>query len=167
MSKLAVDHYARVYDEPYDIEVVPLRYFNVYGPRQSGGQYSGVVDVFLRQALAGEPLTVHGDGEQTRDFVHVLDVVRANLLAEQTDRTGEPINIATGKSISIRELAEFVRTVTDADVDIVHTDPRAGDVGRSRGEITRAREWLRFEPTVDLREGLAALAEWYHTGIAE
>ena len=154
IEKLSNDQYARVYAEQYGLETVALRYFNVYGPRQTG-QYSGVISVFLDQALGGDPITVEGDGEQTRDFVHVDDVVRANRLAATTDATGTAYNVGTGTSVTVRELAEAVRDVTGADVPITHTDPRPNDVERSRADVARARRELGFEPTVSLRDGLA------------
>jgi len=156
-EKLSADNYVRVYADRYGIETVALRYFNVYGPRQRGGQYSGVISAFTDQAKSGGPITVHGNGEQTRDFVYVDDVVRANLLAATTDATGKGYNVATGTSISIRELAETVRSLVDDDVDIVHTDPRPGDIERSEADVTKARERLGFEPTVSLRDGLSTL----------
>jgi len=159
VDKLAIDHYARTYDDLYDVDVVPLRYFNIYGPRQAGGDYSGVVKAFLDQARAGEPITVHGDGEQTRDFVHVSDVVQANLAAATTDETGRAFNVGTGQSTSIRRLAEAIRDAVGSDSEIVHTDPRAADVGHSRADVTRAREELGFEATVSLEDGLRTLVE--------
>ncbi|WP_313696277.1 NAD-dependent epimerase/dehydratase family protein [Halorarum halobium] len=159
LDKLALDHYARLYDELYDLETVALRYFNVYGPRQASGPYSGVISAFLDQARSGGPLTVEGDGEQTRDFVHVSDVVDANLAAAVTDRVGTAVNVGTGESVTIRELAELVRELTDPDVDIVHVDPRPGDLRRSRADVSRAEELLGYEPTTSLREGLADLVD--------
>jgi len=160
LEKLTVDHYARLYADLYDVDVVPLRYFNVYGPRQAAGDYSGVISVFLEQARDGGPLTVHGDGSQTRDFVHVSDVVRANLLAATTDRVGEAFNVGTGTATSIAELATTMRDLVDADAEIVHTDPREGDIDHSRADTARARERLGFEAEVGLREGLETLVEW-------
>ncbi len=158
LTKLTVDEYARLYHDLYGLETVALRYFNVYGPRQSG-EYAGVISVFRDQAAKGGPLTVHGDGSQTRDFVHVADVVRANCLAATTDATGQAYNVGTGTSISIRQLAERVREVTDGPVPIEHTEAREGDIDRSCADISRAREALGFEPAWDLRDGLAALLE--------
>ncbi|MFC7098968.1 NAD-dependent epimerase/dehydratase family protein [Halobaculum marinum] len=158
-DKLAIDHYARVYNELYGLETVALRYFNVYGPGQSAGEYAGVVSTFLEQARSGQPLTVEGDGTQTRDFVHVADVVRANLAAATTDHVGEAFNIGTGDSVTIRELAELIADVGGATAGIVHTDPRPGDVERSRADASKARRLLGFEPRVDLREGLSELAQ--------
>lgn len=157
LQKLTIDEYARLYDELYDLPTVPLRYFNAYGPRQTGGDYAGVIAVFLEQARAGEPLTVHGDGTQTRDFVHVSDIVQANLRAATTAETGRAFNVGTGESVTIRELAEIVRRVTGADVPIEHVDAREGDIDRSRADISRARDRLGYEPTRQLEAGLSDL----------
>ncbi|MFB6130765.1 MAG: NAD-dependent epimerase/dehydratase family protein [Salinigranum sp.] len=159
IQKLALDQYARQYHERYGLETVPLRYFNVYGPRQPATEYSGVIGIFVDRALSGDPLTVHGDGEQTRDFVHVSDVVRANLLAATTDRIGEAFNVGTGESVTIRALAETVVEATDSDSEIVHTGAREGDIRRSEADISRARRALGYEPTTSLSEGLATLVD--------
>ncbi|WP_255191015.1 NAD-dependent epimerase/dehydratase family protein [Natronobeatus ordinarius] len=157
VQKLALDRYARVYAALYDLPTVALRYFNVYGPRQRG-PYSGVISTFLEQAGAGQPITIEGDGEQTRDFVHVRDVVRANLLAATTEHVGEAYNVGTGDSTTIRELAETIRDATGADVPIVHREPREGDVRHSRADVSKARDRLGFEPTIDLESGIRDLA---------
>jgi UDP-glucose 4-epimerase len=159
LQKLTLDWYARLYHDLYGLEAVPLRYFNVYGSRQRGGDYSGVIGTFVRQAREGSPITVDGDGEQTRDFVHVSDVVRANLLAATTDAVGEPFNVGTGRSVTIRELAELVRSAVGADVDIVHSDSRPGDIRHSRADTTKARDGLGFEAEVALEDGLERLTE--------
>jgi UDP-glucose 4-epimerase len=159
VDKLAIDHYARVFAEQYDLPVVPLRYFNIYGQRTGPNPYSAVIDVFLEQARAGDPITVHGSGEQTRDFVHVDDVVQANLRAATTDEVGVAYNVGTGTSVSIARLAELVRDVTDSDSPITHEEERPGDISESEADVSRARERLGYEPTVDLRTGLARLAD--------
>jgi UDP-glucose 4-epimerase len=132
---------------------------NVYGPRQGASDYSGVIDAFFEQAEAGGPITVHGDGTQTRDFVQVQDVVDANLLAATTDHVGEAFNVGTGTETSIRELGETVREVTNLDIEITHTDPREGDIDRSCADVTEAREQLRFKSDIALQEGLKRLSE--------
>jgi UDP-glucose 4-epimerase len=157
LDKLASDHYARLYHDLYGLETVALRYFNVYGPGQSGGDYAGAIEVFLEQAKSGEPITVHGDGGQTRDFVHVDDVVRANRLAAETDHVGTAYNVGTGTSTSITRLAERVRDAVGSDSPIVHTEAREGDIRHSRADVSRARERLGYEPTVGLETGLETL----------
>jgi UDP-glucose 4-epimerase len=156
-EKLSADRYVRLYADLYDLETVSLRYFNVYGPGGLATDYSGVIDAFLTRARDGDDLPVHGDGTQTRDFVHVSDVVRANLLAAVTDRVGTAYNVGTGESVTINRLAELIVDVTGSDSEIVHTSPRAGDIDESEASIERAREALGYRPRVSLREGLETL----------
>lgn len=159
-EKRSNEQYARFYAETYGLPTVPLRYFNIYGPRGLDGEYAGVIGTFVRQAQAGDPLTVEGDGEQTRDFVYVGDVVRANLQAATTDAIGRPFNVGTGESVTINQLAEIVRDVVGADVPIEHVPPREDDIERSEADVTVASDRLGFEASVDLREGLTlTLAE--------
>jgi UDP-glucose 4-epimerase len=159
VSKLAAEEYAATYTERYGLPTVALRYFNVYGPGQPPGPYSGVITAFLDALHTGAPLRVHGDGSQTRDFVHVSDVVRANLAAATTDGVGTAYNVGTGQETSIRELAELLATVSERDIEIVHTEGRDEDVQRSCADISRSRATLGFEPRVSLEDGLAALVE--------
>ena len=158
IQKLAVDQYARRYADLYGLETVALRYFNAYGPRQQG-PYSGVISTFLEQARADEPITIEGDGEQTRDFVHVSDIVRANLRAATTDAVGEAYNIGTGTRTSIEELAETIREATDSSSPIVHRDPRPGDIRHSGADISKATRALGFEPRVSLESGIRSLVD--------
>ncbi|MFC6952966.1 NAD-dependent epimerase/dehydratase family protein [Halorubellus litoreus] len=159
VQKATVDEYARLYNELYGLETVALRYFNVYGPRQGdGGGYSGVISIFLEQARNGEDVTVEGDGSQTRDFVHVSDVVRANLAAATTDAVGEAFNVCTGTETSVLELAEHVVEHVDSNADIVNVEERAGDIARSYGDDTKARHQLEFETTVELEDGIRDLS---------
>ncbi|WP_324663382.1 NAD-dependent epimerase/dehydratase family protein [Haloarcula sediminis] len=154
LEKLTSDHYCRLYADLYDLPTVALRYFNIYGPRQSGGDYAGVIKAFTEQARDGGPLTVHGDGEQTRDFVNVADVVQANCLAATTDATGEAFNVGTGTRTSVRQLAELIRDEVAPTAEITHVDARDGDIRHSAADISKAREGLGFEPTISLADGL-------------
>lgn len=157
LDKLALDNYGRLYHDLYGLETVILRYFNVYGPRRTAGDYSGVISIFLYQATSGNPITVDGDGTQTRDFVHVSDVVQAKLLAAQSDHVGEAFNIGTGADTSIIELAEAIKDVTDSPSEIIHTYPRTGDIERSVSDITKAEDQLGYAPSVSLREDIESL----------
>ena len=157
IEKLTVDHYARIYASIYDQDVVALRYFNVYGRQGVAGDYASVIASFLDQIRDGDPITIHGDGTQIRDFVHVDDVVDANLLAAETAAVGEAYNIGTGSPTTINELAEICKQVTDSDVEILHDDTRQGDIEHSQADISKARSELGYEPTVSLNEGLARL----------
>lgn len=154
IEKLSADHYVQTYAVQYGLDAVALRYFNVYGPRQSGGQYSGVISAFIDQARSGGPITVEGDGEQTRDFIHVDDVVDANLRAATIDSAETAFNVGTGTSVTINELAETVRDIVDANVPITHVDPRPGDIRHSKADISRARRELDFDPSIQLADGL-------------
>lgn len=160
LEKLSADHYCRLYHDLYDTETVALRYFNVYGPRQRKGPYSGVITTFIAQARAGGPITVEGTGEQTRDFVHVRDVVRANLLAATTDHVGEAFNIGTGRSTSILQLAEHVRETVDPNIDIEYVDARPGDIQDSLADVSKATEKLGYEPRVELADGIESVYGW-------
>jgi UDP-glucose 4-epimerase len=157
LEKLSADQYVRLYADRYGLETVALRYFNVYGAGGIDTDYSGVIDAFLTRAREGRDLPVHGDGTQTRDFVHVSDVVRANLLAAITDETGGAYNVGTGRSVTINRLAETIVDVTESTSAIVHTDPREGDIDESEADIERARTDLGYRPQVSLREGLNRL----------
>lgn len=136
-----------------------LRYFNAYGPRQVANAYSGVVSIFLDQARNGEPITVEGDGTQIRDFVHVSDIVQANLLAASADVAGEAYNVGTGRSVSVLELAEAVQQVAQTESEIVHTDPRPSDISRSRADISKIEAELGYEAASELASGLGTLLE--------
>lgn len=159
LDKLASDHYARLYNDLYGLDTAALRYFNVYGPGQTGGDYAGVIEVFLEQVRRGDPITVHGDGQQTRDFVHVDDIVQANLLAAETEAVGQSFNVGTGESVTIRRLAELIRAAVDSDSEIIHTEPREGDIQHSCADIEKARDELGYEPEFDLKEGLQTLID--------
>jgi UDP-glucose 4-epimerase len=158
ISKLAGDQYVRLYASLYDVPTVALRYFNAYGPGQPDGDYSGVIGTFVDQATAGEPITVHGDGEQTRDFVHVDDVVRANLRAATTEHVGEAFNVGTGDSVTIAMLATRIQELAGSDSPIRTVDPRPGDIRHSCADTTDARDQLGFEADIPLTDGLATVA---------
>ncbi len=160
LDKLTLDHYARQYHDLYGLETVALRYFNAYGPGQTAGDYSGVISIFCEQALNDDPITVHGDGKQTRDFVFIDDIVQANLRAATTDQVGTAYNVGTGTSVTINELAETIVDVTDSDSEITHTEGRDGDIRHSEADITTATEELAYEPTVSLHGGLEQTAMW-------
>ncbi|MDG5820253.1 NAD-dependent epimerase/dehydratase family protein [Natronococcus sp. A-GB7] len=161
IDKLAIDHYARRYNELYGLETVALRYFNAYGPGQTAGDYSGVISIFCDQAIDDEPITVHGDGDQTRDFVFIDDIVQANLKAATTEQVGTAYNVGTGTSVTVQELAETIVDVTESNSEITHTEGRDGDIRHSQADISVIRSELGYEPTVSLREGLKQTVEWY------
>lgn len=154
VSKLTGEYYCQVFREIYGLNTVCLRYFNVYGPRQDpNSQYAGVIARFLKCAARGEPLTVYDDGEQTRDFVYVADVVSANLLAAEKGVTGT-FNIGRGAKTSINQLAEIVVKLSGMEVRIVHHESRVGDIRHSLSDISKAKKALGFAPAYDLEAGL-------------
>jgi UDP-glucose 4-epimerase len=153
-QKLMGEMYARNFNRVFGLETVCLRYFNVYGPRQvTEGAYRLVIGIFLDQRHLGRPLTIHGDGEQTRDFTWVGDVVRANLAAADSDRVGagEPINIGSGHEVSINRLAELIGGHT------VHVSARGFDERFKSAGVERAQDLLGWAPAVDIEEGIKQL----------
>lgn len=154
IQKYVVEHYAAVFSSIYGLPTVSLRYFNVYGPRQaSEGAYATAISVFMRQKANGEKLTITGDGEQTRDFTHVSDIVRANMLAAESDRvgSGEVINIGSGKNWSINKVASLVGG------EIAYVPARPGEARDSLADIGQARELLGWQPLMPLEDGIKAL----------
>lgn len=161
-GKLAVDHFVSYYAHHTDLAVCALRFFNVYGPRQHPkSPYSGVISVFSAAALRGRDLVVNGDGEQTRDFVHVEDVVRAILLAlGSPGARGEAINIGTGQATTINDLARAVISASDSASHVVHGPPREGDIMHSVAKVDKASSLLSFRASTTLQEGLASTVHW-------
>ena len=157
VSKCTADQYVRLYASLYDVPTVALRYFDAYGPGQPGGDYSGVITTFVEQALADDHITVHGDGEQTRDFVHVDDIVRANLRAAPTCGVVAAYNVGTGESVTVASLAERIRDLAGSSSSIRYVDGREGDIRHSRAGTTAARECLGFDAAVPLAEGLTTV----------
>jgi UDP-glucose 4-epimerase len=160
LAKLAMEHYAAVFARLYGVQTVNLRYFNVYGPRQDpGSMYSGVISRFADAVRAGAAVTLHGDGLQTRDFVNVRDVVRANLAAmtAATVGQGEALNVGTGRGTSLRDLLTALEELTGRPIAVRQEPARAGDVRHSRGDIALAADRLGYAPACGLREGLREL----------
>lgn len=159
VTKLAGEHYCRIFQEVYGLETVSLRYFNVFGPGQDpSSEYGAVIPKFIKAIQMGKPPVVYGDGEQTRDFVYVGDVVRANILAcESPNASGKAINIATGKGVSLNQLLDTLRTVTSTTINPIYANPRSGDIRDSLADISLARNILGFEPQIDMANGLGAM----------
>ncbi|WP_297491565.1 SDR family oxidoreductase [Thermococcus sp.] len=161
VTKATGEEYLRVYQELYGLPLVALRYFNVFGPRQGFNQYAGVISIFINRALAGEPLVIFGDGKQTRDFIYVKDVVKANILVAESRRAnGGVFNVATGRKTSILELAMKVIEITGTTSSIIFDKPRPGDIRHSLADISEIKK-LGFEPEWSLEEGLEKTVEWY------
>jgi nucleoside-diphosphate-sugar epimerase len=163
-AKLVGEYYCQVWSRTYGFETVSLRYFNVFGPRQDpGSQYSGVISRFIDALMTGQAPVIYGDGEQSRDFTYVSNVVDANLRAAETTRgIGEVFNVANGERITLNALLETLKRVTGkAGAEAEYREPRVGDVRHSLADITRARELLGYEPSVGLEEGLKKTIEWW------
>jgi len=163
VSELAAENYAKVFYAAYGLETVCLRYFNVYGPRQTYSAYSGVITIFVNQLLRNQQPIIFGDGEQTRDFVYVEDVVDANLLAlTAKEAKGEVFNIATGAASTINKLVWNLREIMNKKhLRPVHKRPRPGDIRHSHASIEKAKRILGYKPKFSLKEGLTKLVEWY------
>jgi UDP-N-acetylglucosamine/UDP-N-acetyl-alpha-D-glucosaminouronate 4-epimerase len=164
VAKLVGEHYCKVFTRVYGLETISLRYFNVFGPRQDpSSQYSGVISRFVSALLGGEQPVIYGDGEQSRDFTYIDNVVDANLKAAETAKgIGEVINIANGQRITLNQLLAEVKALTGKpDVVADYREPRPGDVKHSLADISRARTLLGFEPRVDLQTGLQLTIDWW------
>ncbi|HEX7957101.1 MAG TPA: NAD-dependent epimerase/dehydratase family protein [Pyrinomonadaceae bacterium] len=161
VSKLAAEKlclaYSRLYDE---LEAVALRYFNVYGVNQRYDAYGNVIPIFAHRMLRGQPLVVYGDGEQTRDFVNVADVARANLLAARARGLSGAFNVASGVSTTVNQLAGMMREAAGTDAAVEYAPARRGEVRDSRADIKAARASLGYEPSVGMTEGLREYMDW-------
>ncbi|MCA1591890.1 MAG: SDR family oxidoreductase [Acidobacteria bacterium] len=163
-AKLVGEYYCQVWARTYNFETVSLRYFNVFGPRQDpSSQYSGVISRFTAALQSGERPVIFGDGEQSRDFTYIANVVDANLRAAETTRgIGEVINVANGQQTTLNQLLDTLKKITGkTEVEAEYRDTRVGDVRHSVADITRAREFLGYESRVGLEEGLRKTIEWW------
>lgn len=164
VAKLVGEYYCRVFTRVYGLETVTLRYFNVFGPRQDpGSQYSGVVSRFISSLLSDERPVIYGDGEQSRDFTYIDNVVGANLkAAEASGASGKVINVANGMRITLNQLLAELKDLTGKhDLEAEYLEPRVGDVRHSLADISMARELLGYESKIDLREGLQRTIDWW------
>jgi len=165
VAKLAGEYYMKSFARVYGMETVALRYFNIFGPYQDPtSQYSGVLAVFCRKMLAGETPTIFGDGETSRDFTFIQNAVGANLLAAEAPAdkvSGKVINVATGVRITLNEVVEELRQITDFPGLVEYAPERAGDIKHSLADISLAGELLGYAPSVSFREGLRRTVEWY------
>ena len=168
VAKLAGEQYMRAFTRVYGLETVVLRYFNVFGPFQDPtSHYSGVLAIFCRRMLAGEQPTIYGDGEQSRDFTFIDNVVHANLLAADAaaeNVAGQMMNVATGSRSTLNETFQVIRELTEYKGEPSYAAPRAGDIRDSLADVHRAGELLGYRPIVDFREGLRRTVEWYRMG---
>jgi UDP-glucose 4-epimerase len=168
VAKLAGEHYMGAFTRVYGLETVALRYFNVFGPHQDPtSHYSGVLAIFCRRMLKGEQPTIYGDGEQSRDFTYIDNVVHGNLLAAAAPAnkvSGRMMNLATGTRITLNETFEILRELTGYQGEPAYASARSGDIRDSLADIRLAGELLGYAPIVDFREGLRRTVEWYRSG---
>ena len=162
-SKLAGEYYCQVFHRVYGLETVSLRYFNVFGPRQDPlSPYAAVIPKFITRALTKKPLVVYGDGEQSRDFSYVADVVHANLLAcGARGIVGEQFNVGSGEQTSLNQLVQVLREILDLDLKVEYTKPQPGDIKHSLAGIEKAQRLMKFEPLVTFNEGLLRTVAWF------
>jgi UDP-glucose 4-epimerase len=165
VQKLTGELYCKAFTECYGLETVAIRYFNVFGPRQDpASQYAAAIPAFVTAILRDTSPTVYGDGEQTRDFTFVDNVVHGNVLAAEAERTdGQAVNVACGESISVNRVIARINELLGTNVQPNHVEPRAGDVRHSTASIDLARTLFGFEPTVRFEEGLSRAIEYYQS----
>lgn len=165
VAKLAGEYYCQTFTEVYGLETVSLRYFNVFGPRQDPtSQYAAVIPLFITAMLDGKAPVIYGDGQQSRDFTFIDNVVHGNLLASQAlGAAGQMMNLATGGRVTLLELADKINRLLGTDFTPVHAPERKGDIKHSRAAIDKARDLLDYQPIVDFDTGLARTVEWYRS----
>jgi UDP-glucose 4-epimerase len=164
VAKLVGEYYAQVFYRAYGLETICLRYFNVFGPRQDPtSQYSGVISRFVDALSKGERPTIYGDGEQTRDFTFVANVVNANIKASQTSKgIGEVMNTANGEAISLNDLLNVLKGLLERpDIEAIYEAPRKGDIVHSLADNTKAKESFGYEKLIGLEDGLSKTIDWW------
>lgn len=161
LQKLVGERYCKLYHDVYGLETVSLRYFNVFGPAQDPhSEYAAVIPKFISKLLANEPITVYGDGEQSRDFTYIENVVEANLLAFQaTEAPGKVFNIGYGQRTSLKTLIRMLERIIGVEAQVRYEPPKPGDVRHSLADIQRAQEVLGYRPHIDIEEGLRRTVE--------
>lgn len=167
VAKLTGEYYCSVFSKIFGLETISLRYFNVFGPQQDPrSQYAAAIPAFVTAILKDEPPTIYGDGEQSRDFTYIDNVVDANLLAARSKRTqGEVVNIACGKAVTVNEIIDMINELLGKNVKPKYTDPRPGDVKHSLADITAAKNLIDFKPKVSFNDGLRLAIDWYKANL--
>lgn len=163
VAKLTGEQYCKIFYSLYGLETVVLRYFNVFGPNQDpASEYAAVIPKFITSMLKGNKPTIFGDGEQSRDFSYIDNVVEANLLAAHTQKgLGQAYNIACGARYTLNDLVEAINQILDTKIEPIYAEPRPGDVRHSLADISKAKEYLGYEPQVSFVQGLKKTIEWY------
>ncbi len=167
VAKLAGEYYAKVFFDVFGLETISLRYFNIFGPFQDPtSQYAALIPAFVTAILTDEPPTIFGDGEQSRDFTYVDNVVEANLLAARAKKTsGEVVNIACGRRITVNEIIAMINDLVGKNIKPLYTDQRPGEVKHSLADITLAEKTISYKPTVSFKQGLKKAIDWYRENL--
>jgi len=167
VGKLTGEYYCSVFHEVYGLETISLRYFNVFGPHQDPtSQYAAAIPAFVTAILKDKPPTIYGDGEQSRDFTYIDNVVEANLLAARAKQTkGEVINIACGEAVTVNAIIDMINQIVGKNVKPIYTAPRPGDIKHSLADITLAQNLIGFKPLVPFRDGLQKAIDWYRENL--
>jgi len=167
VAKLTGEHYCSVFCNVFGLETISLRYFNVFGPYQDPtSQYAAAIPAFVTAILKDEPPTIYGDGEQSRDFTYIDNVVEANLLAATSEKTeGQTVNIACGQAVTVNQIIEMINQITGKNVKPHYTNPRPGDVKHSLADITAAKSIIGYEPVVPFNMGLEKAITWYRNNL--
>jgi len=163
IHKLLGEKYGQIFHDIFGLKTVALRYFNVFGPRQDPtSQYAAVIPLFITKVLQGQSPVIYGDGEQSRDFIHVRNVVEANIMAAESAAVGgESINVACGEKLTVNALLAAVNEVLGTDIRPVYADPRPGDIKHSTADISKARRLMGYTPGVSFLDGLKETIAWY------
>ncbi len=162
VSKLTCESYMQVFHQVYGLNTISLRYFNVFGPKQQDSPYSGVIAIWLGQIIRNECLIIFGDGNQSRDFTYIKDVIQANILAAENKLSGEIFNIGAGSPIKLLDLAKLMLKLTNKEeLEIIHEPPRSGDIIHSFADISKAIEILKFQPKYTQEQGLRDYFQWF------
>jgi UDP-N-acetylglucosamine 4-epimerase len=162
LSKYYTENLTLQASDFYDMDTVALRYFNIFGPHQDPeGEYAAVIPKFIDLMLNGERPVIYGDGEQSRDFTYIDNVIQANILAAEGDVSGEMFNAACGGRVTINDLVEMLNDLLGTNIEPEYDDPRPGDVRHSHADISKANDLLGYEPTIDFAEGLEKTIEYY------
>ena len=166
-AKLVGEYYCSVFYKVFGLETISLRYFNVFGPQQNpASQYAAAIPAFVTAILKDEPPTIYGDGEQSRDFTYIDNVVQANLLAARAKQTkGEVINIACGEAVTVNAIIDMINELVGKNIKPNYTDPRPGDVKHSLADITLARKLIGYKTKVPFKQGLQLAIDWYRENL--
>jgi len=161
LTKFAGEKYCQLFSKLYGLPTVCLRYFNVFGPKQDpNSQYSAVIPKFIKAVLKNESPTIYGDGNQSRDFTYVDNVVEGNILASQSKTSGEVINIACGEKTSLNDLLKYINQIIGKNIKPIYDKPSLGDIKNSLADISKAKKMLNYKPKIEIKEGLKKTIEW-------